>query len=845
MNDIVIDVQGLGKRYRLRHREGLGALGNIGRRLFGNDKLVRPEAQAEDFWALKDISFQVKRGEILGIIGHNGAGKSTLLKLLGRITNPTAGRAEVRGQVGMLLEVGTGFHPDLTGRENVFLGGAILGMSHAETQEKYDGIVDFAGIDDFMDMPVKHYSSGMNMRLALSVAMHLNAEIVFLDEIWAVGDLAFQQKSLKRIEEMIASGLTFIIVSHNTATMRRLCNRCILLDHGRMIMDDKPEKVIAQYEGEVLRRGTVSVPHNGQPITPSIAVTTQISCRACGTIQDDTELILGVLPPCNRYTGQPCSDGSVLAMGICPECGLIQLTRFPAYDKIVRTIPWLRYNEPEAHLDLVCARLEELLQPTPRVITVGPFDAPLLDRLGRMGAKGKAIDLLADLPTSPGIYPYLETMQERLRPNLVQAALGNDGKADLVVCRYLLEHCRDPIDALDALALAAKPDGLVLIEVPDSSKFLARKDYSFVWEEHHCYFTEASLRALLSRSGLEAVEILRFPGELEDALVALCRPRTAPEVETADSAQLFDDYREAFAAIKAGWHALLPHAAKGGKVAVFGAGHQTIMAINALSLADFISYVVDDDPAKRGLYPPGMAITIIGSEQMLADPEVTLCLLGVSPRIHDRIKAKCAALTERGGRFLSLFPTGQGESLLEMVPDGLTPRSQEVLQAASPVSSVSADQLVYLRSAVFNTPRRRVRINLHGDSTDSLHEMIIALRRGSYIRPHRHIGKSESFHIIEGSVDVVIFDNGGEISEVVRLSDNSGDGACFYRLSAPLYHTLVIRSEVLVMHETTNGPFVAGAAEFAPFSPEEGDAAVAAYGENLTELVDSHLERRP
>lgn len=249
MNDIAIHVSGLGKRYGLRESGGLATLWR-GLRSVVKPCPVAPET-GEEFWALKDVSFEIRRGEVVGVLGGNGAGKSTLLKVLSRITSPTEGQASINGQVGMLLEVGTGFHPDLSGRENVFLGGALLGMSPEEIRKQYDAIVDFADIRGFMNVPVRHYSSGMSLRLALSVAIHLSADIVFLDEVWAVGDQGFQNKSLQKIEALIRSGRTFIIVSHNMETIRRLCSRCLLFEKGRLVMDDSPDRAIEAYLGKV------------------------------------------------------------------------------------------------------------------------------------------------------------------------------------------------------------------------------------------------------------------------------------------------------------------------------------------------------------------------------------------------------------------------------------------------------------------------------------------------------------------------------------------------------------------------------------------------------------------
>jgi lipopolysaccharide transport system ATP-binding protein len=201
----------------------------------------------EKIWALDDVSFGVEEGEVLGIIGRNGAGKSTLLKVLTRITTPTKGRAEIRGRVGSLLEVGTGFHPELTGRENVYLNGAILGMRRREITRKFDDIVEFSGIGKFIDTPVKRYSSGMYVRLAFSVAAHLEPEILLVDEVLAVGDAEFQRRCLGRMEDYSASGRTVLFVSHNMQAMAQLCDRVVWFDNGRIVKDGDSTQIVAEY----------------------------------------------------------------------------------------------------------------------------------------------------------------------------------------------------------------------------------------------------------------------------------------------------------------------------------------------------------------------------------------------------------------------------------------------------------------------------------------------------------------------------------------------------------------------------------------------------------------------
>lgn len=248
--DTVIRVEGLSKRYQLgslRHDTLRDRLAHALRAPFARLRGNAPADPAE-FWALRDVSFEVKRGEVLGIIGRNGAGKSTLLKVLSRITEPTTGRVSLRGRVASLLEVGTGFHPELTGRENIYLNGAILGMSRAEIRRKFDEIVAFAEVERFLDTPVKHYSSGMYVRLAFAVAAHLEPEILIVDEVLAVGDADFQAKCLGKMESIARNeARTVLFVSHNISAVARFCPRALLLDQGRIRVDGRTEIAINGY----------------------------------------------------------------------------------------------------------------------------------------------------------------------------------------------------------------------------------------------------------------------------------------------------------------------------------------------------------------------------------------------------------------------------------------------------------------------------------------------------------------------------------------------------------------------------------------------------------------------
>ncbi len=267
MSETAIRVERLGKRYRIgTHRpyytlresltKGVAAparwFENIIRN--GNNRLDctsganrRSQSTDQFIWALRDVSFTIERGQVVGVIGRNGAGKSTLLKILTRVTPPSEGEAEVFGRVGSLLEVGTGFHPELTGRENIYVNGAILGMKMIEIERKFDAIVEFAEVEKFIDTPVKHYSSGLYMRLAFAVAVHLEPEILLVDEVLAVGDIEFQRRCIGKMEKVAGDGKTVILVSHSMSTVKALCTKAILLEHGRIVAVGAVDEVVAEY----------------------------------------------------------------------------------------------------------------------------------------------------------------------------------------------------------------------------------------------------------------------------------------------------------------------------------------------------------------------------------------------------------------------------------------------------------------------------------------------------------------------------------------------------------------------------------------------------------------------
>jgi lipopolysaccharide transport system ATP-binding protein len=267
MSNTAIVAERIGKQYTIGETQaGYRTL----REVFAGVAKRRPKrapgtGKRNLMWALKDVSFEIEKGEVVGIIGRNGAGKSTLLKILSRITEPTLGYADITGRVGSLLEVGTGFHPELSGRENIYLNGAILGMRNAEIQRRFDEIVAFAEVDRFIDTAVKHYSSGMYLRLAFAVAAHLNPEILLVDEVLAVGDHVFQAKCLKKMKDVTGEGRTVVFVSHNLGAIQRLCDRCILLDHGVVLTQGPTAEVIQAYISlGLIERTEYEQPHSSE-----------------------------------------------------------------------------------------------------------------------------------------------------------------------------------------------------------------------------------------------------------------------------------------------------------------------------------------------------------------------------------------------------------------------------------------------------------------------------------------------------------------------------------------------------------------------------------------------------
>jgi lipopolysaccharide transport system ATP-binding protein len=382
--ELIVQVKGLGKKFVIGRSRTPSTLREALAKLVRRRPLR--EAATTDFWALRDVSFGIRRGEILGIIGRNGAGKSTLLKILSRIIEPDEGSASIYGRVGSLLEVGTGFHGELTGRENVFLSGAILGMRRKEITKRFDEIVEYADIGRFLDTPVKHYSSGMYMRLAFSVAAHLEPEILVIDEVLAVGDAEFQRKCLGKMASVAESGRTVLFVSHNMSAVRSLCARAIVLEAGKIVHDGSVESAISAYQGDEATRPHL-VWESGQPKSPLWLE--RIECELRGTQPSHTlELVITT-----RHQREHLP--AFIAVDIADVLGTPLMQAVPVLE------PFIRPDRP-GHSFRVHIGLPPLIPGTYRAsVWIGPHFAETFDWVPH----AVAFDIL-DSPSSGRSFPH-------------------------------------------------------------------------------------------------------------------------------------------------------------------------------------------------------------------------------------------------------------------------------------------------------------------------------------------------------------------------------------------------------------------------------------------------------
>lgn len=395
-------------------------------------------------------------------------------------------------------------------------------------------------------------------------------------------------------------------------------------------------------------------------------------CRLCSEVLNGSALSLQRIPVCNRFTAKPeVVERHDLSLYQCRRCQLMQLGVPLPVEAVRPRLPWIKYREPDAHLQAVVDHvLNELGGKAVTSFGVGPFDQPLLDRVAQRGLHVSALDVRPMRSDRDGGYPYLETWQLGLNAEHLSGIARLHGTADIVSCRYLLEHCHDPLGALRGLKHLLATDGVVIVEVPDSTRFLAACDYSFLWEEHVSYFVETTLRHLCAKAGYEMIGFHRAPGELEDALVAILRPAQdecgdVPASPCGSIPELFASYIANLAPSRdfvSSWAAKAA-GPSGHGLALYGIGHQAVMFANAMDLSAHITTAVDDDPDKRGYYPPGFKVPVVPSDALLQDTKVRACLFAVAPRIEQKIRDRLRPLCARGVTFRSIFAGVPGSLL--------------------------------------------------------------------------------------------------------------------------------------------------------------------------------------
>ena len=388
MTKSAIAAAGLGKRYRLlttRSTSLREMIGEAGARLVRRSR--RGDAAEKSFWALRDVSFNVREGEIVGIVGNNGAGKSTLLKILSRITPPTEGSVRLRGRIGSLLEVGTGFHPELSGRDNIFMNGVLLGMERREIRRRFDEIVAFAEVERFIELPVKRYSSGMYLRLAFAVAAHLETDILLIDEVLAVGDIAFQKKCLARMDEVAHAGRTVLFVSHNLTAVQALCPRTIWIDQGGLVADGETRGVLTGYLKSASASGSAQErawPANEAPAAGPVRLLSGFVRRAGGTPPDPIDVTTRIevafeflvdAPTAATTAGfQLINDHGVLVFDSGPDEGPVEWSQ--GRHRLCATIPGNLLNAGSYRAGLMLYRDGDITLQMPELFAFDVLDAP-------------------------------------------------------------------------------------------------------------------------------------------------------------------------------------------------------------------------------------------------------------------------------------------------------------------------------------------------------------------------------------------------------------------------------------------------------------------------------------
>ena len=540
-------------------------------------------------------------------------------------------------------------------------------------------------------------------------------------------------------------------------------------------------------------------------------------CHICGQ-EVEIKLDFGLQPVCNKFLKSPdeAEYKHFLSMGICSQCALVQLIEHPSAMNIKPKYRWINYSEPEKHLDETAERIASLLKNGSKIIGLTDKDKPLIEKLRNKGFEEAFI-----LSEHLGIEePYgMEMVQEALNLEKAKEIVLRNGKFDFIIVRHIFEHVHNFKEFNSAIKEMLNPEGIVMFEVPDYTRNFEKLDYSSIWEEHTVYFTPKTFRNSLQLSGYKLISLDNFVYTMENCLVAIAKVGADKIIlEGLDEEKRRAEYFFSnFPTIKQELQDWFEEENKKGKVAIFGAGHTAAMLINIMELKEFITCFVDDNENKKSLFMPGSRLPIKGSSVL---NEIKLCLFCLNPEVEDKIMTKNSSFS---GEFKSLSPASKYYLLNSYGFDNsdFSEYNEEVYYPVKEVVKLKNKEVnVLQRKAKFNE-RKRCRICTHKDSKDQVHEMIITLRQETYVRPHKHLQKSESFHIIEGSAMVVLFEDNGSIKEIIEMGEYNSGKNFYYRLNGSSYHTVIITSPYLIFHETTKGPFDRNETIFALWSPDE------------------------
>ncbi len=577
------------------------------------------------------------------------------------------------------------------------------------------------------------------------------------------------------------------------------------------------------------------------------------NCRVCNSNEVIKLLDFGMQPICNRFLKSPDEQEykHPFVLGLCNACGLVQLIDpFPSIE-LRPPYNWIRYNEPENHLDNLAGILSNLpdLNENSAICGISFKDDTILDRMKKLGfSKTMRLDPKEDLGIKDG-WTGVETIQDRFNLEKAKAIVNKNGKFDLVIVRHILEHVDDLPEFMRSIGELLNPHGYVLFEVPDCTKPMENFDYSSIWEEHIAYFTPETFKKCLS-SGNFAVEHFKiFPYQMENCLVAILRPSKMITITNnfCDEKSLQNEKNRAIAFSKefSQKKTLIKsyfseYNANKGKISFFGAGHTALVFINIFELEDYIECIIDDNENKQGLFLPGSHLPVFGS-LALKKKNIKLSVLSLNPDFEEKIVEKNKKFVENGGEFLSIVPTSKLSLYFKLKTlsfEGLNFNkfNNEVYYIIDDIIKIGKKEIDWLKEKSKDNERERCRICAHKDINEKIHEMFIVHTKDAYVRPHKHINKNESIHVIEGSADVVIFDDRGNIKEVMQMGDYSSGRKFYYRINDPYFHTLYITSKFLVFHETIKGPFNRDDTIFAPWSPDENDG-------KATEEFIKELER--